>query len=147
MKLTPLEIKNMVFPKKRLGGIDESSVRDFLNRVSDDYEIVLRDSTRIAEELNVIKSEISDNSSLEKSLKEAVIVAKESSKIIKSNAEKQSLLMMKEAELKAERIMDEARHELKTLTNDIRKFKNLKRKLKGDLKVVLQSYTDILSED
>ncbi|MCO4783376.1 MAG: DivIVA domain-containing protein [Candidatus Cloacimonetes bacterium] len=147
MKLTPLEIKNMVFPKKRLGGIDESSVREFLERVSDDYEIVLRDSARVAEELHLIKSDISDNSSLEKSLKEAVIVAKESSKIIKSNAEKQSLLMMKEAELKAERILDEARHELKTITNDIRKFKNLKRKLKGDLKVVLQSYSDILDED
>ncbi|PCJ19383.1 MAG: hypothetical protein COB02_08330 [Candidatus Cloacimonadota bacterium] len=147
MKLTPLEIKNMVFSKKRLGGIDEKSVRGFLERVSVDYEMILKDYQRSDEELNILKSEMSDNSSLEKTLKEAVIVAKESSKIIKSNAEKQSLLMLKEAELKAERMMDEARHELKDLTVDIRKFKNLKRKLKGELKVVLQGYSDILKED
>lgn len=137
----------MVFSKKRLGGIDEKSVRGFLERVSVDYEMILKDYQRSDEELNILKSEMSDNSSLEKTLKEAVIVAKESSKIIKSNAEKQSLLMLKEAELKAERMMDEARHELKDLTVDIRKFKNLKRKLKGELKVVLQGYSDILKED
>ena len=147
MKLTPLEIKNMVFPKRKLGGLDASAVSSFLEKVSIDYEMTLRDSQRSAEELKILKADMSDNSSLERTLKEAVLVAKESSKIIKSNAQKQSLLMLKEAELKAERMMDEARFELKTLTNDIRKYKTLKRKLKGDLKVVLQGYTDILEED
>ena len=44
-------------------------------------------------------------------------------------------------------MLDDARLELKALTDDIRNYKTIKRKLKTDLQILIQSYSDLLNED
>ncbi len=147
MKLSPVEIQNMVFPKKTIGGVDESTVRDFLIRTARDYEELQKDNRRLNEELDLIKKDVNNRASLESTLKDALVSAEKTTGMIKKNAEKESLILLRESELKAEKMLDDARLELKTLTDEIRNYKNLKRKLKSEMKVLLQTYSDMLEAE
>jgi len=147
MRLTPLEIQNMVFPKKRFGGFDEDAVKDFLTKVSRDYEDLSREHRKFSEELKIIREKMGENANLENALKDALMSAQKASGQIKHNAQRESVLMLKESELKAEKMLDDARIELKSLTDDVRNYKAIKRKLKTELRLLLQSYMDLLEED
>lgn len=147
MKLTPLEIRNMVFPKKRFNGLDEDSVKTFLDKVSRDFEEQNKELRQVSEELRLAKEHNSEQLGLQTALKEAMLQAQKAGGIIKHNAEKESMLLLKESELKAEKMLDDARIELKSLTDEVRSLKNIKRKLKSELRVILQSYLDMLQED
>lgn len=147
MRLTPLEIQNVNFPRKAIGGCDESAVRDFLGKVAREIEELNRENREFKEEIHQLRERLSEGSNLENALKDAIINAQKTTGMIKKNAEKESLLLLKESEIKAEKMLDDARAELKVLTDDIRNFKNMKRKLKGEMRTLLQGYMDFLSDD
>ena len=147
MRLTPLEIENMVFPKRKFGGVDEVAVREFLTRVAREQEEFSRDYKRDREELREIRERFGEQASLETALKDALTTANQASGQIRKSAEKESILLLKESELKAENMLDDARLELKGLTDEIRNFKTVKRRLKSELRVILQSYMELLEED
>ena len=147
MRLTPLEIENMVFPKRKFGGVDEVAVREFLTRVAREQEEFSKDYKRTREELHEIRERFGEQASLETALKDALTTANQASGQIRKSAEKESVLILKESELKAENMLDDARLELKGLTDEIRNFKTVKRRLKSELRVLLQSYMDLLEED
>ncbi|MBT3785349.1 DivIVA domain-containing protein [bacterium] len=147
MRLTPLEIENMVFPKRKFGGVDEVAVREFLTRVAREQEEFSRDYKRAREELREIRERFGEQASLETALKDALTTANQASGQIRKSAEKESILLLKESELKAENMLDDARLELKGLTDEIRNFKTVKRRLKSELRVILQSYMELLEED
>jgi cell division initiation protein len=147
MRLTPVEIENMVFTRKKFGGLDESSVRDFLSRVAREQEELVRDYKRVREELHTIREQAKEGASLESALKDALVTAQKTTGQIRQHAQKESQLLLKESEMKAETLLDDARMELKGLTDEIRNYKNLKRKLKTDMKMLLQSYMDLLVPD
>lgn len=147
MRLTPIEIQNMSFSRKTLGGLDEAQVRDFQVRVARDMEDVNRELREVREELNQLRERITEGSNLETALKDALASAQKTTGMIKKNAEKESLLILKESEIRAEKMLDDARAELKTLTDEIRGYKNLKRKFKGEVKSLIQSYMDLLADD
>ena len=147
IRLKPIDIQNMVFPKKKFGGLDESAVKDFLNTVTRDYESLERDYRKASEELKLVRDKLGENASLEHALKDALLSAQKATGQIRHQAQRESVLMLKESELKAEKMLDDARLELKALTDDIRNYKTIKRKLKTDLQILIQSYSDLLSED
>ncbi len=145
--MTPVEIRNAVFPKKAIGGVDESRVREFLERVSLDMEESMKDVRRMEGELDSVRQRMEENQSLETALKDALMSAQKTTGTLKKNAEKESLLLLREAELKAEKILDDARSELKGLNDEVRGLRNMKQKLRSEMKVLLQSYMDILSSE
>ena len=95
----------------------------------------------------MVRDKLGENASLEHALKDALLSAQKATGQIRHQAQRESVLMLKESELKAEKMLDDARLELKALTDDIRNYKTIKRKLKTDLQILIQSYSDLLSED
>ena len=98
-------------------------------------------------ELDSVRQRMEENQSLETALKDALMSAQKTTGTLKKNAEKESLLLLREAELKAEKILDDARSELKGLNDEVRGLRNMKQKLRSEMKVLLQSYMDILSSE
>ena len=134
------------FSKEEIWRLDESAVKEFLNTVTQDYESLERDYRKASEELKLVRDKLGENASLEHALKDALLSQKATGQI-RHQAQRESVLMLKESELKAEKMLDDARLELKALTDDIRNYKTIKRKLKTDLQFLIQSYSDLLSED
>ena len=66
---------------------------------------------------------------------------------MKDNAEKEAELIVKTAELQAEKILDEARSESEALGKEIRELKRQRRMLKVELRTVLESYLAMINEE
>ncbi|TCP52135.1 cell division initiation protein [Tumebacillus sp. BK434] len=107
MPLTPLDIHNKEFGRS-FRGYDEDEVNEFLDRVIKDYEGMIRENRDLEEKLATLEERLSHFHNIEESLSKSIIVAQETAEDVKSNARKESQLIIKEAEKNADRILNEA---------------------------------------
>lgn len=147
MLITPLDIQQRTFAKKKLGGLDEEDVTEFLKKVGRDYELLFAENRNLKEQVLRLQKQMKDYIELERTLKQTLVSAQKTSGEMKINAEKEAELVIKEAELNAEKILDDARNEVRTLMGEIRQLKTAKRKLRIELKNVLDSFNDMLKEE
>ena len=84
---------------------------------------------------------------LEKTLKQTLISAQKASGDLRNNAEKEAELIVKEAEIQGERILDEAKSEMEVISRDLRELKKQRRMLKVELRTILESYLTMLNEE
>ncbi len=147
MRLTPLDIYQREFSRKKLGGLDEAEVHEFLKKVGKEYESVYAENKTLKDQVERLTNQMKDYLELEKTLKQTLISAQKASGDLKNNAEKEAELIVKEAEIQAERILDEARSEVEIVGKDLREMKRQKRMLKVELKTVLESYMTLLNDE
>ncbi len=105
--LTPLEIHNKEF-RKVLRGYDESEVDEFLDRVVKDYEALYKEVAGLKDRLAVHEERAAQHQAMEDTLKKTLVVAQETADHLKANARREGELILKDAELKAGKIIDEA---------------------------------------
>lgn len=146
MKMTPLDIYQRVF-KKTFRGYDVQEVDEFIKAVGKEYEQLFAQNRGLKDEVARLKEQMKDYIELEKTLKQALISAQKTSGEIKSTADKQAELIIKQAEINADKLIEDARLEAKDIMNDIRNLKTQQRKLRRDLKNLLDSYYEILNEE
>lgn len=147
MRLTPLDIYQHEFSRKKIGGLDDAEVYDFLKKVGREYEGIYAENKALKEQAERLTAQIKDYLELEKTLKQTLISAQKASVDLKNNAEKEADLIIKEAELQSERILDETRSEAEVVGREIRELKKQRRMLKVELKSVLESYLSMLNDD
>lgn len=105
--LTPLDIHNKEF-KRSFRGYSEEEVDEFLDRVIKDYEQLYRDNMELRETLERINSKLEHYQHMENTLHNTLVIAQETAEEVKLNAKKESELLMKEAEVRAQKLVDEA---------------------------------------
>lgn len=147
MRITPLDIYQREFSRKNIGGLDENEVYGFLKKVGREYEELYAENKSLQERAQRLSGQMEDYLELEKTLKQTLISAQKASGELKDNAEKESELIIKEAELQAERLLDEARSEAESIGKELRELKKQKRMLKVELKTILESYMSMLNEE
>ncbi len=107
MKLSPLDIQHMEFPTG-MGGYGKRQVREFLERVSQDLEDVLRENQQLRDEMKRRDEQISNLQGSEAELKRVVIAAERIANEIRENAKRESELIVKEAEQQRSKILGDA---------------------------------------
>ena len=147
MRLTPLDIYQHEFSRKKIGGLDDAEVHEFLKKVGREYEALYGENKAQKDQIERLTAQMKDYLELEKTLKQTLISAQKASGDLKNNAEKEAQLIVKESEIQAERIIDEARQESEQINKEIREMKRQKRMLKVELRTVLESYLTMLNED
>lgn len=143
MKITPLEIKKQRF-KTKVRGLDPAEVESFLEMMSDEYEGVLNERNRLAEEVTKLKTQLKDYQQVEKTLQETLMNAQESVTQARENSKREAQIILREAELKAEKILDEARDKLDRMKNDLSVFKAQKESIAKRLKHLLESQIELI---
>ena len=140
MHITPMDIYQREFSRKNIGGLDENEVYGYLKKVGREYESLYAENKALQENNQRLTGQMQDYLELEKTLKQTLISAQKTSGDMKDNAEKQ-------AELQAERILDEARTESEAIGKEIRDLKRQRRMLKVELRTVLESYLAMVNEE
>ena len=107
MKLSPLDIQHMEFPTG-MGGYGKRQVREFLERVSQELEDVLRDNQQLRDEMKRRDEQISDLQGSEAELKRVVIAAERIANEIRENAKREASLIVQEAEQKRSQVLSDA---------------------------------------
>jgi cell division initiation protein len=118
MRLSPLDIQHMEFASS-LSGYTKRQVRDFLERVAEAHEELLRENARLTDELHKQSRRVEELQSAEADLKRAVIAAERIGNEMKINAKREAELMLRDAEQRKEHILREAQLRIKEAQADI----------------------------
>ena len=109
--ITPMEIQNHEF-RMQMRGYEKEAVKHFLYAVAEDFEAMIEQNHKMAQELAILRERIKDMESRDKVLKDTLITAQQVKKDIHESAEKEAELIVREAHLKADKIHENAKEQV-----------------------------------
>ncbi len=118
MKITPLDIQQMVF-RVKIRGYDREEVNRFLEEVAQTVESLNRDNATLRERLAFTEQQVSELKRTETTLSNTLISAQSLADDVKRSAQRDAELVIKEAELKAGELFRQARVELADTQRDL----------------------------
>lgn len=143
MRITPLDLRGHRFPT-RLSGYDRSEVDDFLGMVADDYEGAIREAEGLREQVAKLESRVAKLAENETVLQETLTTAQKLSEDLKQTALKESEVIIGEAEVRAEKILDAAHRRAAKLSHDIREMKALRSRLSATVRSAIETHRSLL---
>ncbi|QNU68473.1 DivIVA domain-containing protein [Ruminiclostridium herbifermentans] len=111
MNYTPNDLDNMKF-KKSFRGYDEDQVNSVLDNVIQDYELYIKENIELKDRISVLNEGIQHYKNIEESLQNTLIVAQQTGEEIKKNSYEKAENIIKEAELRAQKIINDANQEV-----------------------------------
>ncbi len=146
MRITPLDIQQRQFPIK-FRGFDVEEVYAFLEIVREEMEDLLRENASLKEQVHRIENQIKEYRDMETTLRETLITAQQMVEDYKTNSRKEAELLIKEAELRAEQILDSAQEKVVKIHEDIVDLKGIRRHFKEEVKRLIESHLRMLDFD
>ena len=147
MRLSPVDIRQQQFTVKMFRGFDPHEVDTFLENVAADYETVLRENAALKEQLGGHEERSRGVAENEKILKDTLVTTQRLSEEMKEAAKREAQLVLREATLSGEKVMEEARAEEAKLRTEIQALKRARRQLIEDLREMVQRYDRTLAAD
>jgi len=145
-RLTPLEIQKQNF-NKAVRGYSSDEVRGYLHLVAEELETLLREVERLTRDNQVIREEMKEHSEREQILKDTLLSAQRVSEDVKTNARKEAELIVKDAELLSERIIDQAMTRVGDLERTIQELKLHRRAARNKLQSAVEVYQQMVVMD
>jgi cell division initiation protein len=118
MRITPLDVRKQEF-SKAMRGFDCDEVRAFLSTLADEYETVLVDNKQIRELVMEQEDKISEYQGMERNLRDTLMTAERVMQETRENATKKGDLIINDAEMKAQRVLEECRLRTEELRREI----------------------------
>lgn len=123
MRVTPLDIRRQKF-RKGMRGYDPGEVDAFLEMLADAWEESAEKSDGEAKELEVLRARASDFDRMEGAVREVLVAQQKSADVAREEANREADLIIRDAELKAQKMLDEARKRVQILTEAIRELQD-----------------------
>jgi cell division initiation protein len=144
LKLTPLDIKKQVF-KKILRGYDPIEIETFLEMVAEEFEALIKERNELSDEVLKLKTQLRDYQEVEKTFKESLMNAQQTINQSRENSRRESDLIIKEAEVRAEKIIENAKMQLIEMKNELMVIKAQKDSFAKRLRHLLESQLELLA--
>jgi len=144
MQLTPLDIQQKQFRIRYLRGLDSKEVEAFLHQVADYVSGLLSERDELLKELAEKRRQINAYREREATLKNTLISAQKAVEQMRANAEKEARLLVSEAEVKAERLLNNAHQRLAQLHADISELKRQRTQFELKLRTTIETYLKML---
>ncbi|CAM3760953.1 DivIVA domain-containing protein [Alkalicoccus chagannorensis] len=146
MPLTSLDIHNKEFTRS-FRGYDEDEVNEFLDRVIQDMETVTMEKEELFNRVNELEEKLSHFSNIETTLNKSILVAQETAEDVKRNADKESKLIIKEAEKNADRIVNEALQKSRKISMEIEELKKQATVYRTRFKMLIEAQQNMLETE
>lgn len=146
MPLSPLDIHNKEFTRGFRGYV-EDEVNEFLDQIIKDYEILLREKKDLEDRVKTMTEQMNHFSTMEDTLQKSIVVAQEAADELRRNSQKESKLILKEAEKNADRIVNEALTKARKVTIEIDELKKQSKVFRNRFKMLVEAQLDLLSTD
>jgi cell division initiation protein len=143
MKITPLDIKKQEF-KKVLRGYDSVEVDSFMQMLSNEFAELVHDNNDLKDQLLQFDTQLRDFKQMEKTLQQTLLQAQEASDKSAENTRRESQLIIQEAELKANQLLEKARNDVSRAKDEVATLKSKKESLISRLKVLLNSEIELI---
>jgi len=135
MRITPLDIQKHRFRSKFLGK-DPDEVKAFLSAVSEQFESVIRDNAGYREQIANLREAVRLHEERERVLKDTLLAAQKAADDLRENARRDADLIVREAETKAEKIIELATRRASEMEGNITELRAARRKLRERLQMM-----------
>lgn len=127
-------------------GIDPQEVYDFLRDVADQMEELVRERQRLKDELAKKDSSLVEYIERDQALRATIQAASKMSDQFRTDAEKESQLIISDARQRAEMLMKDARDSLKKMYYDIADLKKARLQYETTLRSLMQAHITMLDQ-
>lgn len=144
--LTPLEIQKQTFSRV-IKGYNTDEVRAYLHVVAEEIERLLRENALVTREVAELRDDLQDHSNRERILKDTLLSAQKVAEDLTANARKEAELIVKDAELLADRVVGQAMQRVGDLERSISDLKVERRGARSKLQHTLDMIQQMIALD
>ena len=138
MRIAPLDLRQPRF-KTAMRGFDKTEVVAFLTEAADDYEHALREMDRLRQEVGRLESQLVEHRERESNLRNTLLTAQRLADEIKESAQTEARLIIKEAQGRADLILQKGHVRLEEVERDINEMRLRRRGVESSLEASIQA--------
>jgi cell division initiation protein len=138
MRIAPLDLRQQRF-RTVLRGFDKTEVVALLTEAADDYEHALREVDRLRQDLARLESLLTEHREREANLRNTLLTAQRLADEIKEAAQNESKLIIREAQGRADLLIQKAQVRLTEVERDINEMRLRRRGVEGTLEGSIQA--------
>jgi cell division initiation protein len=138
MRVAPLELRQHRF-KTVLRGFDKTEVVALLTEAADDYEHALREMDRLRQDVSRLESLLTEHRERESNLRNTLLTAQRLADEIKDAAQNEAKLIVKEAQGRADLLLQKGQVRLEEVERDINEMRLRRRGVESSLEASIQS--------
>jgi cell division initiation protein len=142
-RVTAMDVEKQEFARK-MRGYDPDEVRLFLQAVASEIERLNLENGSLREEAGQLRARLEDFRERERSLQDTLLTAQRMSEEIKGRTEKEAEIMVKEARLKSERLLEQAQDQLQMIENEIGRLRLEKDAFENRLRAAIDEHLALL---
>lgn len=146
MALTPLDIRKQTFAQK-LRGADPLEVEQFLGLVADEIERRLAELERLERENRQLRERLGETEKRERQLQDAILRGKTVSDEMIATSQREAQLLVKEAEIHADRLIHQAMERAQEVESRIQELRVRRKELQLKLRGTLELFAQILEAE
>jgi cell division initiation protein len=140
MRLTATDIRQQQFAVRLFRGFDPQEVDAFLEEMADEVEELSRENALLKEQLIQLEEKSKGVEGREKTLQETLVTTQKIAEEFKENSRREAELILREAHLRAEKVMQDTREEHTKLTAEVGGLRRLRRQLGEEIMNTLATH-------
>jgi len=133
--------------RKRLMGLNPVDVEAFLLDVTEELRRFKEENANLKKDLQTLESEIKEHRDREQTMRAVLVSAQVNAEQIKANAEREAKLVISQAEVKAEQILNEAGNRLTRMEQEISEMRRNRIQFGARMRSLLDAFRQMLDED
>jgi cell division initiation protein len=138
MRISPMDMRQQRF-RSAFRGYDRTEVVAFLTEAADDYEHAMREIDRLRADLMRMETIVAEHRQREHHLRDTLLTAQRLSDELKESAQTEAKLIVREAQGRADLLLQKAQVRLEELDRDVTEMKLRRRDAEGTLESSIQA--------
>jgi len=138
LAVMPLDVRQAKFPTS-MRGYDREEVAAFLEQTAEAFEIALRDNDRLRQDIARLEGALAQFRDLEGSLKNTLMSAQKLADDMRENAAQESARIVREAEGRAEMILQKALGRLEDIQREIDGLRMKRREAEASIEAIIKT--------
>jgi cell division initiation protein len=147
MRITARDIRQQQFTVRAFRGLDRDEVVTFLEDVAEDYESVVKENALLKEQLAALEERSRGITEHERTLQDTLVTTHRLAEEMKQAAKREADMLVRDAELRGEKVLDEVRGEEARLKQEVQMLKRMRRQLLEELRGTLGRYDRLLTSE
>lgn len=143
MALTPVDISNKEFPV-RVRGYDRDAVDDFLDRVVQEFEQLIRENASLREQITSLTERLEQYQNLEQTINRTLVLAEQAAEEIKESARREADLLLNQTRAQVERMLENGQAKTRQIMTDNSDLIRVIETLRSQVRALLQSQLEAL---
>jgi cell division initiation protein len=140
MRMTATDIRQQQFAVRLFRGFDPQEVDAFLEEMADEVQELARENALLKEQLVQLEEKSKGIEGREKTLQETLVTTQKIAEEFKENSRREAELILREAHLRGEKVMQDTREEHAKLTAEVGGLRRLRRQLGEEIMNTLATH-------